>query len=190
MTAMRDAFTQFRVGITFDREFNSSTSKTTTAAALQPALPRAMDALATPRSMSYAELKQLPTHNTIELSGFASRITLTTYMDLLKRQESNLQIAVQIITYGRLGFSRVWDRGFRVTTQGAYRDLEEKELYEYHDEFAETARTESAGALSNGSERRVANGSFCIVFKFARAIVRSSHHFGIYRRLSRSSGIV
>jgi hypothetical protein len=119
MTAMRDAFTQCRVGLTFDREFNSSTSKTTTAAALQAALPRAMDALATLRSMSYAELKQLPAHNTIELAGFGRRVTLTTYMDLLKSHESDLQIAVQMFAHGRLGFSRVWARGFRVTTRSS-----------------------------------------------------------------------
>ncbi len=131
MTAMRDAFTQFRVGLTFDREFNGSTSKTTTAAALQAALPQAMDALATLHSMSYAELKQLPAHNTIELAGHGRRVTLTTYMDLLKSHESDLQIAVQMLAHGRLGFCRVWARGFRVTTKGTYRDLEEKELYEY-----------------------------------------------------------
>jgi hypothetical protein len=131
MTVMRDAFTRFRFGLTLDRDFNSSTSKTTTAAALQAALPRAMEALATLRSMSYAELRQLPAHKTIELTGFGRRVTLTTYMDLLKSHESDLQDAVQMFAHGRLGFSRVWGRGFRVTTQGNYRDLEEKELYEY-----------------------------------------------------------
>ena len=65
------------------------------------------------------------------IDGFGRRVTLTTYMDLLKSHESDLQIAVQMFAHGRLGFSRVWARGFRVTTQGTYRDLEEKELYEY-----------------------------------------------------------
>lgn len=131
MTVMRDAFTRFRFGLTVDRDFNSATSKTNTAAALQAALRRAMEVLATLRSMSYAELRQLPAHKTIELTGFGRRVTLTTYMDLLKSHESDLQIVVQMFAHGRLGFSRVWAGGFRVTTQGTYRDLEEKELYEY-----------------------------------------------------------
>jgi hypothetical protein len=131
MTPIRDAFTQFRFGLTLDREFKSSTSKTTTVAALQVALPHAMAALATLRSMSYTELMQLPAHKTIELTGFGRQVTLTTYMDLFKSHTSELQIAVQLFAHGRLGFSRVWARGFRVTTQGTYRDLEEKELYEY-----------------------------------------------------------
>jgi hypothetical protein len=50
MTVMRDAFTRFRFRLTLDRDFNSSASKTTTAAALQAALPRAIEALATLRS--------------------------------------------------------------------------------------------------------------------------------------------
>ncbi len=70
MMVIRDAFTRFRFGLTLDRDFSSSTSKTSTVAALQAALPRAMDAPATLRSMSYVELRQLPAHNTIELTGF------------------------------------------------------------------------------------------------------------------------
>ena len=34
--------------------------------------------------------------------------------------------------------------------------------------------------------RRVANRSFCMLFKLARAIVRRSYTFGIYRRISPS----
>lgn len=131
MTAIRDAFTQFRFGLTFDREFKASTSKTSTAAALQAARPQAIEALATLRAMPYAELMQLPAYKTIEVPGFGRRVTLTTYMDLLKNHDSDLQVAVQMFAHGRLGFSRVWARGFRVTPQGIYRDLAEKELYEY-----------------------------------------------------------
>jgi hypothetical protein len=80
-----------------------------------------IDALATLRSMSYTELMQLPAHKTIELTGFGRRVTLTTYMDLLKSHNSDLQIAVQMFAHGRLGFSRVCARGFRVTIQGTYR---------------------------------------------------------------------
>ena len=131
MTAIRDAFTQFRFWLTFDREFKAATSGGSTAAALQAALPQAIDSLASLRAMSYAELMQLPTHKTIELPGFGRRVTLTTYRDLLKNHDSDLQIAVQMFAHGRFGFSRVWARGFRITTQGKYCDLAEKELYEY-----------------------------------------------------------
>jgi hypothetical protein len=102
MAAIRDAFTGFRFGLTIDREFKTSNSRRSTAAALQAALSQAIDALATLRAMSYAELIQLPAHKTIELAGYGRRVTLTTYMDLLKSKNSDLQIAVQVFAHGRL----------------------------------------------------------------------------------------
>jgi hypothetical protein len=59
-----------------------------------------------------------------------------------------------------------------------------------HDEIAETARTKAQELCGMAGSRRVANGSFCMVFKLARAIVRKSYPLGIYRRLSRSSGFL
>jgi hypothetical protein len=101
---------------------------TSTREALDAGLPEAERTLARLRALPHAQLRELPTHATTELS---IRVTLTIYSDVLEMHNSEIQVAVQLIAHGRLGFSRVWARGFRALPQGGYRDLTEKELYEY-----------------------------------------------------------
>ncbi len=131
MAQVRDAFARFSLLPTFDRDFKKSGPSPSTRSSYQAALPQAANVLSNLRAMSYQALAKLPAHETVELGGFGKRVTVTTYVDALKDHDSELQVVVQLAAHGRLGFSRVWARGFRASRQGGYRDLEEKELYEY-----------------------------------------------------------
>jgi hypothetical protein len=96
--------------------------------AFEAGLPTARESLGRLRAMSYVELKSLPPHGTVELADLGRRVTLTTYRDVLG---SEVQVVVQLVAHGRLGFSKIWARGIRAPASGGYRDLGENELYEY-----------------------------------------------------------
>jgi len=102
-----------------------------TASALETSLPQALEVLARLRAMPYAQLQALPSHDTKEISALGRRVPLTTYADVLEKHGCDIQVVVQLVAHGRLGFSRVWARGFRMSIQSESRGLLEKELYEY-----------------------------------------------------------
>ncbi len=131
MAAVQDAFSRFTVFSIFDRDFDKPGAAYSATSALQAALPQAAETLSKLRAMKYSDLARLPAHETLELDGFGRRVTMTTYVDLLRDQHSDLQVVVQMAAHGRLGLSRVWARGFRLSLDGSSRDLAEKELYEY-----------------------------------------------------------
>jgi hypothetical protein len=73
--------------------------------AFEAGLPTARESLGRLRAMSYVELKSLPPHGTVELADLGRRVTLTTYRDVLG---SEVQVVVQLVAHGRLGFSKIW----------------------------------------------------------------------------------
>ena len=103
MAAVRDAFVGFSVFPTFDRDFKKSGPIRSTRASFQGALPKATSALSNLRDLDYEALAKLPTHETIELDGFGGRVTLTTYVDVLKDHDADLQVVVQMFAHGESG---------------------------------------------------------------------------------------
>ena len=102
----------------------TSSLKTTISLAVQHGERELLDL----RGKSFQELGVAQPSATRELGGLPRRASLTTYVDHLNGE---LQVAVQVIAYGWLGYSRVWAQGFRVRQDGSRRDLLDSELWEY-----------------------------------------------------------
>ena len=106
------------------------TSSTSTA--LAASVPTAERALAVLRGTSYQELSKLPAQGALEINSAGRRVTLTTYIEVLTREDRDIQVAVRLVAHGWLGFTRVWALGFRATSSGVRRNLRKDELYEYY----------------------------------------------------------
>jgi len=96
-------------------------------AAAWPIAEAELDAL---RLLSYDELLAKPNLVTVEIPEKGLRVTLTTYVDVLTNHDSAIQVVAQLIAHG--GFSSNFHcRGFRLSRDGACRELVENELWEY-----------------------------------------------------------
>lgn len=85
--------------------------------------------LAVLRQKAYAELSVLRDCETDNVKCGKYEVKITTYRDSL--EDGRRQIVVQWYFHIRMGYGQIGADGFRISKDGATRDMEEQDLYDF-----------------------------------------------------------